>query len=65
MDIAFIFRIGAIGVLITVISQVLTRAGREAIATLATLDGLLVVFMMVVNLVAVVFASLRVMVKLT
>ena len=64
MDIEFIFRIGAIGVLITVISQVLTRAGREDIATLATLAGLIVVLMMVVNMVAEVFESIRVMFNL-
>ena len=64
MDIEFIFRIGAIGVLITVISQVLTRAGREDIATLATLAGLIVVLMMVVNMVAKFFESIRVMFNL-
>lgn len=64
MDIEFIFRIGAIGLLITVISQVLTRAGREDIATLATLAGLIVVLMMVVNMVAEFFESIRVMFNL-
>ncbi|MBP3651947.1 MAG: stage III sporulation protein AC, partial [Clostridia bacterium] len=50
MDIEFVFKIGAIGILITVISQVLVRAGREDIATLATLAGLIVVLMMVLNM---------------
>ena len=61
MDINFIFRIGAIGILITVISQILSRAGREDIATLATLAGLIVVLMMVLNMVAEFFESIRVM----
>ena len=39
MDIDFVFKIGAIGILITVVSQVLNRAGREDVATLATLAG--------------------------
>lgn len=59
MDIEFVFRIGAIGILITVISQVLSRAGREDIATLATLAGLIVVLMMVLNMVSEFFASIR------
>lgn len=59
MDIEFVFRIGAIGILITVISQVLSRAGREDIATLATLAGLIVVLMMVVGMVADFFTNLR------
>ena len=61
MDIEFVFKIGAIGILITVVSQVLARAGREDIATLATLAGLIVVLMMVVNMVSEFFESIRVM----
>lgn len=64
MDIEFVFKIGAIGILITVISQVLSRAGREDIATLATLAGLIVVLMMVVNMVSEFFDSIRVMFNL-
>ncbi len=61
MDINFVLKIGAIGILITVVSQVLSRAGREDIATLATLAGLIVVLMMVLNMVAEFFESIRVM----
>ena len=61
MDINFVFKIGAIGILITVISQILSRAGRDDIATLATLAGLIVVLMMVLNMVAEFFESIRVM----
>ena len=64
MDIDFIFKIGAIGILITVVSQILSRAGREDIATLATLAGLIVVLMMVLNMVAEFFESIRVMFNL-
>ena len=64
MDINFIFKIGAIGILITVVSQILSRAGREDIATLATLAGLIVVLMMVLNMVAEFFESIRVMFNL-
>lgn len=64
MDIEFVFRIGAIGILITVVSQVLARAGREDVATLATLAGLIVVLMMVVNMVSEFFESIRVMFNL-
>ena len=64
MDINFVLKIGAIGILITVVSQVLSRAGREDIATLATLAGLIVVLMMVLNMVAEFFESIRVMFNL-
>lgn len=59
MDVDLIFRIAAIGILVTVISQVLTRAGREEIATLATLSGLVVVLIMVVNMISELFTSIR------
>ena len=61
MDIDLIFKIAAIGILITLISQILSRAGREDIATLATLAGLIVVMMMVVGMVSEFFESIRAM----
>lgn len=61
MEIELVFKIGAIGILVTVVSQILKRAGREDIAGFATLAGLIVVLMMVVNMVADFFASIRAM----
>ena len=61
MDIDILFRIAAIGILVTVISQLLTRAGREDIATLATISGLVVVMVMVVNMISELFTSIRAM----
>jgi len=59
MDIDILFRIAAVGILVAVISQILTRAGREDIAMLATLSGLIVVLVMVVNMVAELLTSIR------
>ncbi|MGN0802278.1 MAG: stage III sporulation protein AC [Candidatus Faecivicinus sp.] len=61
MDIDILFRIAAIGILVTVISQLLTRAGREDIAMLATISGLVVVMVMVVNMISELFTSIRAM----
>ena len=61
MDIEFVFKIAAIGIIVAVISQVLTRAGRDDIATLATLAGLIVALVMVVSMVSEFFASMRAM----
>ena len=49
MDIDLIFRIAAIGILVSVLNQVLSRSGREEQATMTTLAGLVVVLMMVVQ----------------
>ena len=51
MDIGLIFKIAAIGIIVAVINQLLTRAGRDDIATLVTISGLVIVLMMIVSLV--------------
>lgn len=47
MDIDLIFKIAAIGIIVSVLNQVLSRSGREEQATMTTLAGLVVVLMMV------------------
>ena len=49
MDVDLIFKIAAIGILVAVLNQVLTRSGRDEQATRTTLAGLVVVLMMVVQ----------------
>ncbi len=49
MDVDFIFRIAAIGILVAVLNQVLTRSGRDEQAMMTTLAGLIVVLMLVVE----------------
>ena len=49
MDVNLIFKIAAIGILVSVLNQVLTRSGREEQATMVTLAGLVVVLMMIVQ----------------
>ena len=47
MDIDLIFKIAAIGIIVSILNQVLSRSGREEQATMTTLAGLVVVLMMV------------------
>ena len=47
MDIDLIFKIAAIGIIVSILNQVLSRSGREEQATMTTLTGLVVVLMMV------------------
>lgn len=49
MNVDLIFKIAAVGILVSVLNQVLTRSGREEQATMTTLAGLVVVLMMVVR----------------
>lgn len=59
MTVDVVFKIAAIGILVAVLGQVLTRAGREDVAMLATLAGLIVALVMVVNLISDFFGSVR------
>ena len=49
MDVDLIFKIAAIGILVSVLNQVLSRSGRDEQATMTTLAGLVVVLLMVVQ----------------
>lgn len=49
MNVDLIFKIAAVGILVSVLNQVLSRAGRDEQATMTTLAGLVVVLMMVVR----------------
>ncbi len=49
MNVDLIFKIAAIGILVSVLNQVLSRSGRDEQATMTTLAGLVVVLMMVVQ----------------
>ena len=45
MEIDLIFKIAAIGIIVSILNQVLSRSGREEQATLTTLAGVIVVLM--------------------
>ena len=48
MEVDFIFKIAAIGIIVAVLNTVLIRSGREEQAMLTTLAGVIVVLMMLV-----------------
>lgn len=47
MDIDLVFKIAAIGIIVSILNQVLSRSGRDEQATMTTLAGLVVVLMMI------------------
>ena len=52
MEIDLIFKIAAIGIIVSILNQVLSRSGREEQATLTTLAGLIVVLMLIAQKIA-------------
>ena len=55
MDIDLVFKIAAIGIIVSILNQVLVRSGREEQATMTTLAALVVVLMIVVQKIAELF----------
>ncbi|MBE3101118.1 MAG: stage III sporulation protein AC [Firmicutes bacterium] len=59
MNVDIIFKIAAIGILISVINQILNRAGREEMAMMTTLAGVVIVLLMVINMISQLFNSVK------
>ena len=55
MDIDLIFKIAAVGIIVSILNKVLVRSGREEQATMTSLAGLVVVLMIVVQRIAELF----------
>lgn len=55
MEIDLIFKIAAVGIIVSILNQVLVRSGREEQATMTSLAGLVVVLMIVVQRIAELF----------
>ena len=64
MDVDLIFKIAAIGIVVAVLNQVLSRAGRDEQAMMTTLAALVVVLMMVVREIADLFALVKTLFQL-
>ncbi len=59
VEIDVLFKLAGLGVVVTVISQILTRAGREELATLVTVVGLVIALFLAVNLVSELLTSVK------
>ncbi|MCI8633754.1 MAG: stage III sporulation protein AC [Lachnospiraceae bacterium] len=59
MDIQIVFKIAAVGILVAVVGQVLQRAGRDDMAMLTTLAGLIVVLFWVIEYISELFNTIR------
>ena len=59
MSVGLIFKIAAVGILVSVINQVLKHSGREDQAYLTSLAGLLLVLFWIVPYVAELFATIQ------
>ncbi|HBM74284.1 MAG TPA: stage III sporulation protein AC [Clostridiaceae bacterium] len=63
-DVNMIFKIAAIGILVSVLNQVLIRSGREEQAMMTTLAGIVVVLFMVITMISRLFNTVKTMFQL-
>ena len=59
MDVDFIFKIAAIGIVVAVFNQLLIRSGREDQAMMTTIAGLIVVMMMIIGEISNLFDTVK------
>ncbi len=59
MDITILFKMAAIGIIITVICQILKKSDRDDIATLVSIVGLVIVLAVVVGMVGDLFEQIQ------
>jgi len=59
MDVDLIFKIAAIGILVSILNIVLNKSGREEQAMMTTLAGLVVILMLVVREIANLFDTVK------
>ncbi len=59
MDVTILFKMAAIGIIVTVICQILKKSDRDDIATLVSIVGLVIVLAVVVGMVGDLFAQIR------
>ena len=59
MDVDFIFKVAAIGIIVAVLNQLLARSGREDQAMLTSLAGLVVVLLMLIDVIGELFTTIK------
>lgn len=64
MNIDLLFKIAGIGILVAVLNQVLTKAGREDQAMMTTITGLVIVLAIVIEEISGLFNTVRTVFKL-
>ncbi len=65
MDISVLFKMAAIGIIITVICQILKKSDRDDIATLVSIVGLVIVLAVVVGMIGDLFEEIKTIFGLT
>ena len=61
LDIGLLFRIGAFGIVLMILDKILKASGKEEIAMITNLAGIVIVLITVIGLISKLFSSVRTM----
>ena len=59
LDISLLFKIASVGILLIVIDKILKSSGKDDIAVITNLAGIVIILLMVVNLISKLFTAVR------
>ncbi len=59
MDVEMLFKIAGVGIVAAVVTQLLKQSGRDEMATIAAIAGLIIGLMMMLDMVEELFSSVR------
>lgn len=63
-DVSLLFKIGAMGILLMVIEKILKGNGKEEIAVLANLAGIIIILITIIGMISNLFDTVRTMFSL-
>jgi stage III sporulation protein AC len=64
LDVELLFKIAAIGILLIIIDKILKSSGKEDIAVVTNMAGIIIILMLVINLISKLFNAVRTMFQL-
>jgi stage III sporulation protein AC len=61
LDVSLLFKIGGVGIILVILDKVLTSSGKQDVATITNLTGIIIILTMVIALISKLFDSVRTM----
>lgn len=59
MDVDFIMKVAGVGMIVTVVCQILGKAGREEHATLVSISGIVIILVLIIERIGELLESLK------
>lgn len=61
MDFNILFKIGGLGIVLLILEKVLKSSGKDEIATMVNIAGVVIILLMVINMISKLFESVKTM----